>query len=874
MGKKGRNKKKPPSATKAASTPQTTPARSPEPQAEPEAVAPEPAAASTTEPGDAGDAGDTAAAAAAAIAAAAAATAPEVDGGVASELAAAADTPPLLGTESPPVAERDATEPPAAEAVTEAELAATDALGENGAAGGGADVGAAASAEHSAGFGAIGPAWTRGEIEKPAGERNMGSWVMAVYTEEQQARLSVDAEGQAVELGALEARPVEEATEAAPQAEQAETAPQAEQAAQPVTDDEAQASAKAAVLERAERAEGGHAQRAAEQAVQRQLYEARRRASIERSPKHDDSNAAEPQLGADEAHQAPLPSLEDSTVSIDATAAQEHKAQRAAEAQAARQQEEAEVRAAYDRTRSDSEARGATQQDALEEEAGQTEGIGTHDSEASATTPTDASEAQEHKAQRAAEAQAARQQEEAEVRAAYDRTRRGSEARRPRPTSPVAAPLDHRPGTPPLPEAAAPPVGELRGNRERDPGASPAAHGASNGAGSSAHAAKMDAAGLTSLSPGAAATPSSPTSDQARQSPSRFSSPHLQVLEQTRSAMQSWLDTVSAASEDASSTMVKGAEWRRALVAQSAESERRKAQHRERLELTRRAHEQRLSDMRARFEAQRAEREERAREMREQLERLRNDSERTQTSSESRRRAAYDHAETDRAEREAAQVSRGDARAPLPRLSDCSSPSTCINDCTTAHSNNALPASAKSRPYERKRMKNGRPESSKRSASWSRIARGRPHRPRLLLLALRLLRKLWVGRPKPMKLSTSSSRRRRRRRRRSSSSSSSSSNTTHSRPVAMKCGSRCSILARAATTTATAKHTKLSGNCQLRPQLSKSSTHRIKALPRRLRMPSQMRGQEQAMVMPMRLLRPCRATSWRVQTPPSMWSIR
>merc|ERR1711862_811148 len=37
--------------------------------------------------------------------------------------------------------------------------------------------------------GAIGPAWTRGEIEKPAGEKNMGSWTAAVYTPEQQARL-------------------------------------------------------------------------------------------------------------------------------------------------------------------------------------------------------------------------------------------------------------------------------------------------------------------------------------------------------------------------------------------------------------------------------------------------------------------------------------------------------------------------------------------------------------------------------------------------------------------------------------------------------------------------------------------------------------
>eukprot|EP00440_Ansanella_granifera_P059497 gb/GFBE01064486.1/.p1 GENE.gb/GFBE01064486.1/~~gb/GFBE01064486.1/.p1 ORF type:complete len:408 (+),score=94.94 gb/GFBE01064486.1/:1-1224(+) len=41
----------------------------------------------------------------------------------------------------------------------------------------------------------IGPAWTRGEIEKPAGTRNMGTWTALVYTEEQQRRLGVDEQG-------------------------------------------------------------------------------------------------------------------------------------------------------------------------------------------------------------------------------------------------------------------------------------------------------------------------------------------------------------------------------------------------------------------------------------------------------------------------------------------------------------------------------------------------------------------------------------------------------------------------------------------------------------------------------------------------------
>ncbi|KAG8457954.1 hypothetical protein KFE25_012020 [Diacronema lutheri] len=44
--------------------------------------------------------------------------------------------------------------------------------------------------------GLIGPAWTRGEGEKPAGERDMGTWTAAVYTAEQQARLGVDEHGQ------------------------------------------------------------------------------------------------------------------------------------------------------------------------------------------------------------------------------------------------------------------------------------------------------------------------------------------------------------------------------------------------------------------------------------------------------------------------------------------------------------------------------------------------------------------------------------------------------------------------------------------------------------------------------------------------------
>jgi hypothetical protein len=41
----------------------------------------------------------------------------------------------------------------------------------------------------------IGPAWTRGEFEKPAGQRDMGGWTSAIYTPEQQLRLHVDEYG-------------------------------------------------------------------------------------------------------------------------------------------------------------------------------------------------------------------------------------------------------------------------------------------------------------------------------------------------------------------------------------------------------------------------------------------------------------------------------------------------------------------------------------------------------------------------------------------------------------------------------------------------------------------------------------------------------
>ena len=48
-------------------------------------------------------------------------------------------------------------------------------------------VGARVSKESVGGTQGLGPAWTRGGIEAPLGEKNMGGWTAAVYTPEQQA---------------------------------------------------------------------------------------------------------------------------------------------------------------------------------------------------------------------------------------------------------------------------------------------------------------------------------------------------------------------------------------------------------------------------------------------------------------------------------------------------------------------------------------------------------------------------------------------------------------------------------------------------------------------------------------------------------------
>ena len=58
----------------------------------------------------------------------------------------------------------------------------------------------------------MGPAWTRGEIERPLGEENMGTWTEARYTAEQMARLNVDKFGKAVETKKKEPKAQAEAS--------------------------------------------------------------------------------------------------------------------------------------------------------------------------------------------------------------------------------------------------------------------------------------------------------------------------------------------------------------------------------------------------------------------------------------------------------------------------------------------------------------------------------------------------------------------------------------------------------------------------------------------------------------------------------------
>lgn len=116
----------------------------------------------------------------------------------------------------------------------------------------------------------VGPAWTRGEIERPAGEKNMGTWTAAVYTEEQQARLGVDEMGQPVASEAApEPSPPAPAPAPAPRSNRLDRAA-ARAGARPAVRGgsdaarqqleairERQAAGRAAVMERARQQQGG-----------------------------------------------------------------------------------------------------------------------------------------------------------------------------------------------------------------------------------------------------------------------------------------------------------------------------------------------------------------------------------------------------------------------------------------------------------------------------------------------------------------------------------------------------------------------------------------------------------------------------------------
>ncbi len=61
------------------------------------------------------------------------------------------------------------------------------------------------SAAKAGAVGVIGPSWTRGEIEAPAGVQDMGGWQASVYTPEQQSRLNVDSQGNKIAIPAAAA---------------------------------------------------------------------------------------------------------------------------------------------------------------------------------------------------------------------------------------------------------------------------------------------------------------------------------------------------------------------------------------------------------------------------------------------------------------------------------------------------------------------------------------------------------------------------------------------------------------------------------------------------------------------------------------------
>ena len=57
------------------------------------------------------------------------------------------------------------------------------------------------------GTGGLPPPWLRGEMEAPQGEKDMGGRTAAVFTQEQQARLGVNEQGQKISNSASNQQP-------------------------------------------------------------------------------------------------------------------------------------------------------------------------------------------------------------------------------------------------------------------------------------------------------------------------------------------------------------------------------------------------------------------------------------------------------------------------------------------------------------------------------------------------------------------------------------------------------------------------------------------------------------------------------------------
>jgi hypothetical protein len=84
-----------------------------------------------------------------------------------------------------------------------------------------------------------GPAWTRGEMEPPTEETDMGGWFVALYSAEQRARLGVDVKGNVVTMSTTTAHHPLLRIRALAEAEAAEAAHQAVAVQLAAVDDQA-----------------------------------------------------------------------------------------------------------------------------------------------------------------------------------------------------------------------------------------------------------------------------------------------------------------------------------------------------------------------------------------------------------------------------------------------------------------------------------------------------------------------------------------------------------------------------------------------------------------------------------------------------------